>query len=68
MAALEVVFRILLANANQPMPLGHMREQLREWCPNGRCQWLLMPYETLQQVVEDDQFYGLRRHELPAAV
>jgi len=68
MAALEVIFRILLANANQPMQLSHLREQLREWCPNGRCQWLLMPLEVLQQVVDHDQFYGLRRYELPVAV
>jgi len=68
MTALEVIFRILLANANQPMPLAHLREQLREWCPNGRCQWLLMPMDVLRQVVDSDGFYGLRRHELPVAV
>lgn len=65
MPALEAVFRILLANANQPMPLEHVREQLREWCPTGRCQWLLMPQEVLTQIVRGDRFYGLRRHELP---
>jgi hypothetical protein len=65
MPILEVVFRILLANANQPMPLAHIREQLREWCPTGRCQWILMPSDVMRQVVDRDQFYGLRRHELP---
>src|SRR5688500_16815098 len=35
MPVLEAVFRILLANANQPMPLEHIRDQLREWCPTG---------------------------------
>ncbi|MPZ15767.1 MAG: hypothetical protein GEU73_15320 [Chloroflexi bacterium] len=64
MPTLEAVFRILLANANQPMPLEHIREQLREWCPTGRCQWLLLPLDVLSRVVERDQFYGLRRHEL----
>jgi hypothetical protein len=64
MSVLEAVFRILLANANQPMPLENIREQLQEWCPNGRCQWLLMPMDVFQQVVEGDQFYGLRRYEL----
>jgi len=68
MTALEVVFRILLANGNQPMPLEHVREQLREWCPTGRCQWLLMPMEILRNVVSRDQFYGLHRHELPVEV
>jgi len=65
MAALEAVFRILLANANQPMPLEHMREQLREWCPTGRCQWLIMPMEVMRQVVRGDRAYGLKEHELP---
>lgn len=67
MLVLEVVFRILLANGNQPMPLEHIRDQLREWCPTGRCQWLLLPPEALRRIVENDRFYGLRRHELPEA-
>lgn len=65
MPVLEAVFRILLANANQPMPLEHIRDQLREWCPTGRCQWLLIPLDTLRRVVERDQHYGLQRYELP---
>jgi hypothetical protein len=65
MTVLETVFRILLANANQPMPLEHIRDQLREWCPTGRCQWLLVPMDTLRRVVERDQRYGLQRYELP---
>lgn len=67
MPVLEAVFRILLANANQPMPLEHVRDQLREWCPTGRCQWLLVPMDALRRVVENDRSYGLRRHELPDA-
>jgi len=65
MPALEAVFRILLANANQPMPLEYIRDQLREWCPTGRCQWLLMPPDVLRQVIVGDRYYGLRLHELP---
>ncbi len=64
MPVLEAIFRILLANGNQPMPLEHIRDQLREWCPTGRCQWLLLPPETIRRIVENDQFYGLRRHEV----
>lgn len=64
---LEAVFRILLANGNQPMPLEHVRDQLREWCATGRCQWLLIPPESLRRVVDADRFYGLRRHQLPDA-
>lgn len=67
MPVLEAIFRMLLANGNQPMPLEHIRDQLREWCPTGRCQWLLLPAETIRRIVENDQFYGLRRHEIPEA-
>ncbi|OGG56319.1 MAG: hypothetical protein A3F84_01635 [Candidatus Handelsmanbacteria bacterium RIFCSPLOWO2_12_FULL_64_10] len=67
MPVLEAIFRILLANGNQPMPLEHIRDQLREWCPTGRCQWLLLPPETIRRIVENDQFYGLRRHEVVEA-
>jgi len=68
MSILEAVFRIMLGNANQPMPLEHMREQLREWCPTGRCQWLVMPEEVLRQVVLGDVYYGMRLHDLPDSV
>jgi hypothetical protein len=64
MPVLEAIFRMLLANGNQPMPLEHIRDQLREWCPTGRCQWLLLPPETIKRIVDNDQFYGLRRHEV----
>ena len=65
MSVLEAVFRIMLANANQPMPLAHVKEQLKEWCPTGRCQWLVMPLDVLRQVVRGDRHYGLRAYELP---
>jgi hypothetical protein len=65
MPALEAVFRILLANANQPMPLEHIREQLREWCPTGRCQWLIMPLDVLRQVVRGDKAYGITEYQAP---
>jgi len=61
---LEAVFRIVLANANQPMPLEHIRDQLREWCPTGRCQWLLLPLDSMRRLLDNDRAYGLRRHEL----
>jgi hypothetical protein len=64
MPTLEAVFRIYLANGNQPMPLEHVREQLAEWCPGGGCQWLMLPTETLERIVEHDRYYGLRRHEV----
>ncbi len=67
MPALEAVFRIYLANGNQPMPLEHVREQLLEWCPAGGCQWLMLPVEVLERLVASDNYYGIRPHALPVA-
>jgi hypothetical protein len=66
MPTLEAIFRIYLANGNQPMPLEHVREQLAEWCPGGGCQWVMLPSETLARLVESDRYYGLRRHSAGA--
>lgn len=67
MPTLEVVFRVLLANANAPMMLDHVREQLQEWCPGGGCQWLLLPPEGLERLVRHDAHYGIRPRLLPTA-
>jgi hypothetical protein len=64
MATLEAIFRIYLANGNQPMPLEHVREQLQEWCPGGGCQWLLMTDEQMERVIARDTYYGLRPHQV----
>jgi hypothetical protein len=64
MPTLEAIFRIYLANGNQPMPLAHVREQLAEWCPGGGCQWLMLPLETLERIVAHDHYYGLKAHEV----
>ena len=66
MPTLEAVFRIYLANGNQPMPLEHVRDQLSEWCPGGGCQWLMLPEETVQRLIENDRHYGFARAEVPA--
>ena len=67
MSTLEAVFRIFLANANQPMPLEHVREQLQEWCPGGGCQWILLTDEQLARVLSGDSYYGIRPHIVPTA-
>ncbi len=64
MPTLEAIFRIYLANGNVPMPLEHVREQLAEWCPGGGCQWLLLPMEALERLVQRDTYYGIRPHEI----
>jgi hypothetical protein len=67
MGTLEAIFRIYLANGNQPMPLAHVREQLQEWCPGGGCQWLLLTDEQMERVISRDTYYGLRPHQTPLA-
>jgi len=67
MSTLEAIFRIYLANGNQPMPLGHVREQLQEWCPGGGCQWLLLTDEQMERVISRDAYYGIRPHQIPVA-
>jgi hypothetical protein len=67
MSTLEAVFRIYLANGNQPMPLAHVREQLQEWCPGGGCQWVLLTDDQMERVIAADRYYGLRRHQIPEA-
>lgn len=64
MPTLEAVFRVFLANGNAPLTLGHVREQLAEWCPGGGCQWLLLPLDQLERLIQHDRYYGIR----PAAV
>lgn len=67
MPTLEALFRIFLANSNQPMTLDQAREQLAEWCPGGGCQWLLLPHELVERLVQNDRHYGLRQTTPPAA-
>ena len=65
MPTLEAVFRIYLANGNQPMPLEHVREQLVDWCPDGQCRWLLVSDAQLERMVANDRYYGLRPFSTP---
>jgi hypothetical protein len=67
MPTLEAVFRVYLANGNQPLNLGQVREQLAEWCPGGGCQWLLLPLEQLERLVQHDRYYGIRPAPIGAA-
>jgi hypothetical protein len=67
MPTLEAIFRVYLANGNQPMPLSHVREQLQEWCPGGGCQWLLLTDEQMERVLSLDSYYGIRPHQLQTA-
>jgi hypothetical protein len=49
------------------MTLEQVREQLAEWCPGGGCQWLLLPQEMVERLVQNDRHYGLRQTTAPTA-
>ena len=54
----ESIFRIFLANGNQPLNLKELDEQLVEWRAGN-------PYhasiDVLSRLLENDRYYGLRR-------
>ncbi len=55
---LESIFRLFLANGNQPLGLEELGRQLSEWRAEN-------PYytsvEVLSRLLESDQFYGLKQ-------
>lgn len=60
---LEAVFRVLLANGNQPSSLESLREQLGYWIPlNSRPHG----YSTdlMRRLIEADDHYGIREFQL----
>ncbi len=62
----EAIFRIFLANGNQPTDVDGIREQLSNYIalssrPHG------YSAELIKSIIEHDQVYGLRRFELEAA-
>ncbi len=67
MATLEAIFRVYLAKDNAPMSMAQVREQLAEWCPGGGCQWLLLPIDSLERLIQNDRYYGIRPHDLATA-
>lgn len=60
---LEAVFRVLLANGNQPMDLEAIRQQLTEWVRLETKPHAYAP-ELLEQLIAADTYYGLRRFNI----
>ncbi|MCL4458595.1 MAG: hypothetical protein M1136_05320 [Chloroflexi bacterium] len=60
---LEAVFRIFLANGNQPIGLESLQEQLAEWIPLDSKSHRFSP-ETIKDLIERDTYYGIRRFRL----
>ena len=55
---LESMFRLFLANGNQPLDLEELGKQLSEW--RGGDTYCTSP-EILSRLLSDDQYYGLRQ-------
>jgi hypothetical protein len=53
---LESVFRLFLANGNQPLGLEELSRQLSDWRGGGSYRTSV---ETLSRLLENDQYYGL---------
>ena len=56
---LESIFRLFLANGNQPLDLEELGRQLSEWRGNT---YHTSP-QTLSRLLRSDQYYGLRQAE-----
>ncbi len=63
---LEALFRVFLANGNQPIDLDDIREQLASYVPASERPHGYPP-ELLQRLLESDNAYGLRRFEMQPA-
>ena len=57
---LESIFRLFLANGNQPLDVDELGSQLNEW--RGGDTYRTSP-EILSRLLHSDQFYGLRQAE-----
>jgi len=58
MPLLEMVFRIFLANGNQPLKLGQIQEQLQQLGDISGTRDLSIP--RLKRILDNDQYYGIR--------
>lgn len=57
---LEAIFRVLLANGNQPTEMEELRQQLSEWVRLETRPHAYAP-ELIERLIHNDRYYGLRR-------
>lgn len=63
---LEAIFRVFLANGNQPVTVERLREQLADWISLRDRPHNYAP-ELLERLIRNDRRYGLREFALAAA-
>ena len=57
----EIVFRMILAGGNAPVPVGQLHQQLTgQWATPGNL--MNVSLDGLRRVLESDDYYGFRRH------
>ncbi len=61
MPILACVFRLFLANGNQPLELEELRRQLSDWWGGDTYR---TSAEILSRLLKSDQYYGLRQVQL----
>lgn len=64
---LEAIFRVFLANGNQPMTVAAVREHLLTYLPEMAALRSDYPVEMLERLIRADRAYGLREHRVPVA-
>jgi hypothetical protein len=58
MPVLEMIFRLFLANGNQPLELGQIQEQLQQLNDISSARDISIP--RLKRIIENDRYYGLK--------
>ncbi|MGI5836487.1 MAG: hypothetical protein ACOX87_08365 [Chloroflexota bacterium] len=65
---MEAIFRVFLANGNQPMTVSTIREHLLTYLPEMAALRSDFPPQLLEKLIRGDKSYGIREHQLPVAV
>ncbi len=65
---LEAIFRVFLANGNQPMTIATIREHLLTYLPEMAALRSDYPAALLEKLIRADVAYGLKEHRLPVTV
>ncbi len=60
---LEAIFRVFLANSNQPADAESIREQLSEWIPLTSRPHGYEP-DFIERIIKSDNYYGLREFKI----
>ncbi len=65
---MEAIFRVFLANGNQPMTTTTVREHLLTYLPEMAALRSDYRVELLERLIKADRAYGLREHKVPVGV